>query len=50
MVVRKMGTRPTVDVRVIARTTVARFIGSPAGHREHRTVRATLEAWFHNGH
>jgi mRNA interferase HigB len=34
-------------VRVIARSTLVRFIESLAGHREQRAVKAALEAWFH---
>jgi mRNA interferase HigB len=36
-----------VDVRIIARSTLTRFIESLAGHREQRAVRAALEAWFY---
>ncbi|HEV3275202.1 MAG TPA: type II toxin-antitoxin system HigB family toxin [Terriglobia bacterium] len=34
-------------MRVIARSTLVRFIESLAGHREQRAVKAALEAWFH---
>lgn len=36
-----------MDVRIVARSTLTRFIESLAGHREQRAVRAALEAWFH---
>jgi mRNA interferase HigB len=35
-----------VHVRIIARSTLTRFIESLAGQREQRAVRAALEAWF----
>jgi mRNA interferase HigB len=36
-----------VDVRIVARSTLTRFIESLVGHREQRAVRAALDAWFH---
>jgi mRNA interferase HigB len=34
-------------VRIIARTTLARFLESLAGHKDYRAVQGALEAWFH---
>jgi mRNA interferase HigB len=34
-------------LRVIARSTLARFVASLAGRRGHGAVKAALEAWFH---
>jgi mRNA interferase HigB len=43
----KMGTRYTAIVRTIARSTLTRFVESMAGQREQRSVKAALDAWFH---
>jgi mRNA interferase HigB len=34
-------------VRIIARGTLRRFVGSLGGHRDQPAVRAALDAWFH---
>ncbi len=34
-------------MRVIARSTLTRFVESLSGHREQRAVRSALQAWFH---
>jgi mRNA interferase HigB len=34
-------------VRVIARSTLTRFVESLAGHRDQRAVKVALAAWFH---
>ena len=34
-------------MRIIARSTLVRFVARLAGHKDHRAVRAALEAWFH---
>jgi mRNA interferase HigB len=47
VVVPKTGTQYIVKVRVVARSTLTRFIQGLAGHSEQRAVRAALEAWFH---
>jgi mRNA interferase HigB len=36
-----------VVVRIIARNTLVRFVASLTGHKDHRGVKAALEAWFH---
>jgi mRNA interferase HigB len=33
-------------VRIIARSTLVRFVESLAGHADYRAVKAALEAWF----
>jgi mRNA interferase HigB len=37
----------TAGVRIIARSTLTRFVESLAGQREQRAVKAALDAWFH---
>ena len=34
-------------MRILARNTLVRFVGSLAGHQDHRAVKAALDAWFH---
>ena len=34
-------------MRIIARSTLVRFIGKLTGHKDHRAVKAALDAWFH---
>jgi mRNA interferase HigB len=34
-------------VRIIARNTLARFVQKSTGHKDHRAVKAALDAWFH---
>jgi mRNA interferase HigB len=34
-------------VRIIARSTLVRFVASLTGHKDHRVVKAALDAWFH---
>ncbi|MGA2169574.1 MAG: type II toxin-antitoxin system HigB family toxin [Terracidiphilus sp.] len=34
-------------MRIIARSTLTRFVESMAGQREQRAVKAALDAWFH---
>jgi mRNA interferase HigB len=34
-------------VRIIARRTLRRFVGSLAGHGDQRAVKTALDAWFH---
>ena len=34
-------------VRIIARNTLVRFVENLAGHKDYRTVKAALDAWFH---
>jgi mRNA interferase HigB len=34
-------------VRVIARSTLVRFVAKLSGHKDHRAVKAALDAWFH---
>ena len=34
-------------MRIIARSTLVRFLASLAGHKDHRAVKFGLEAWFH---
>jgi mRNA interferase HigB len=43
----KTGTRYIAEVRIIARSTLTRFIESLAGHRDQQAVQAALKAWFH---
>jgi mRNA interferase HigB len=33
-------------VRIIARSTLSRFLESLEGHRDHRAVKAALDSWF----
>jgi mRNA interferase HigB len=42
-----MGTRYTQSVRIIARSTLTRFVKNMAGQRDQRAVKAALDAWFH---
>ena len=41
------GTGYTRCVRIIARSTLTRFVKKMAGQREQRPVKAALDAWFH---
>jgi mRNA interferase HigB len=34
-------------VRIIARSTLVRFIKNLAGHKDYRAVKTALDAWFH---
>jgi mRNA interferase HigB len=34
-------------VRIIARSTLTRFVEALAGHKDQRAVKAGLDAWFH---
>jgi mRNA interferase HigB len=34
-------------VRIIARSTLTRFVESLEGHKDQRAVKAALDAWFH---
>jgi len=34
-------------VRIIARNTLARYVQKLTGHRDHRSVKTALDAWFH---
>jgi mRNA interferase HigB len=34
-------------MRVIARSTLSRFVGTLRGHRDRAAVKAALDAWFH---
>ena len=34
-------------MRVIARSTLVRFVESLKGHKDYRAVKAAVEAWFH---
>jgi mRNA interferase HigB len=34
-------------MRVIARKTLRRFIGTLAGHKDQRAVKSALDSWFH---
>jgi mRNA interferase HigB len=34
-------------VRIIARSTLVRFLESLEGHRDYRAVKIALDAWFH---
>ena len=43
----KVGTRYTPGVRVIARSTLTRFVASLSGRREQPAVNSALQAWFH---
>lgn len=36
-----------MGVRVIARSTLTRFVASLSGHREQPAVKSALRAWFH---
>jgi mRNA interferase HigB len=36
-----------VGVRIIARNTLTRYLRKLTGHKDHRAVKAALEAWFH---
>ena len=42
-----LGTCYRLRVRVIARSTLTRFVDSLDGHKDHRAVKAALESWFH---
>jgi len=42
-----LGTSYTRSVRIIARSTLTRFVMGMRGHREQRAVKAALDAWFH---
>jgi len=41
-----LGTCYSVDVRIIARSTLTRFIEKLQGHKDHRAVKAALDSWF----
>lgn len=43
----KLGTGYTGNVRIIARSTLTRFVEALAGSRNQRAVKAALDAWFH---
>ncbi len=36
----------TVDMRIIARRTLRRFVESRAGHKDQAALKAALDAWF----
>lgn len=42
-----MGTSYAITVRMIARSTLTRFVDNMAGQRGQRAVKAALDAWFH---
>jgi len=42
-----MGTWYAVGVRIIARSTLTRFVERLAGHKDQRAVKAALDSWFH---
>jgi mRNA interferase HigB len=37
-------------MRIIARRTLRAFVGALAGHKDHRAVKAALDAWFDEVH
>jgi mRNA interferase HigB len=45
-VVPNLGTWYSVLVRIIARSTLTRFLERLEGHRDHRAVKAALDSWF----
>ena len=42
-----LGTRYNCSVRIIARSTLTRFVNNMAGQRVQRAVKSALDAWFH---
>ena len=42
-----LGTCYCVVVRIIARSTLTRFIQRMIGHKDQRAVKAALDSWFH---
>jgi mRNA interferase HigB len=47
LVVPILGTWYCGDVRIIARSTLTRFVERLAGHKDRSAVKAALDAWFH---
>jgi len=42
-----LGTCYDRRVRIIARSTLVRFVASLTGHKDYRAVKSALDAWFH---
>lgn len=50
MLVPKMGTWYRFRVRIIARSTLLRFVEKLAAHKDRKAVKSALDAWFHEAH